>query len=94
MTNPVSGAVEAVARALCTEYGSDPDEWWESWINEARAAISAHLRALAQPGAISEAALAKACTAFWHAYDEEDHLNDTGAMRSGLAAALTQMGAE
>ena len=37
----MSELVEKVARAMCTAYGSDPDEWWESHRSEARAAIRA-----------------------------------------------------
>lgn len=32
--------IEMMARAICTAHGGDADEWWESWVNHARAALS------------------------------------------------------
>ena len=100
MTNPVSGAVEAVARAI---WGNRNQVAWEDLVRvlpsmadsirqEARAAISA----LAQPGAISDAVV--------EAYQNELSRQigatymrtpeGTEEVRHAIAAALTQMGAE
>lgn len=73
--------VEKVARAICTAYGSDPEEWWESRRDEARAAIRAVLAHFAEAGNVSDGMVEAAVDATWV----------RRSIAAAMAAALKEM---
>ena len=89
MTNPMSGAVEAMCEASW-ERLRGPGSWEaasESDRRSYREDIRLGLRALAQPGAISDAAI----DAFTDKWPDDCDIAEDEDIRAGIVAALTQM---